>query len=428
MNNKIIVEGPQKVKGIVKVSGAKNSILPLMCASLLSGSQIKLTNVPLLNDVKVLNDIINKLGRNSHLENYELTFDYVENLAVYNETISEDANRIRYSVLLLGTILAVKGRVKLPLPGGCSFSDRPIDIHLDGLKQLGAEIKEEDGFLIAEAKRLIGTDMTLRFPSVGATENLLIASVLAEGVTYLRNIAKEPEIVDLINFLNKLGAQIEFISPSEVKVTGVKELTAADTIQYEILPDRIEAATFFILGALAAEDYIIVENLRIEHSLSFLNTAQELGVKFEILDPNTVKVYKINTLEPVYVETGVYPGLATDIQPMLAVLLSQADGVSTIKDSIYPTRFQYGQELNKMNGNIEFIESGITIKGESNFSGSEVFSHDLRGGAAVLLAALIANGKTEIDNTYQIFRGYSQLKEKLESLGVVLEQEVPLHV
>lgn len=414
-SDNINIKGPQTIAGKVKVSGAKNSILPIMVASLLSNSSVTLHNVPSLNDVFILKDIMNEIGREATIEGKQFNL-YKRNLYLSNN-VSEKASKIRYSVLLLGALLATEKRVILPLPGGCGFSTRPIDIHLDGLRKLGARITEVEGALIAETDGLVGTNIELRFPSVGATENLIIASVLAKGTTILRNIAIEPEIIDLINFLNNLGAKIHFNDNAELKIIGVEKL-GEKHLEYKILSDRIEAATFLVLGALMAKEFIVIENFNIEHNLSFLNIVQQIGVKFDLIDANTIKVYKSYNLRSVDVTTGVYPNLATDIQPLLAVLLTQAKGESTIIDTIYPTRFQYADELNRMGANVEHIYSGIKVKGVTALKGEKVYSHDLRGGAAMVLAGLIADGTTIVENSYQIFRGYSNLRDKLLNLGI----------
>lgn len=422
MNEKLYILGPQSVKGTIEVSGAKNSVLPIMCASLLSEQIVELSNVPNLNDVSILRGLINEIGRPS--EKFEENIYFSEKTSNYNIVVSEDANKIRYSVLLLGALLATNKEVILPLPGGCSFSARPIDIHLEGLKQLGAEIIEEGNYIKATAKELVGADITLRFPSVGATENLIIASAKASGKTILRNIAIEPEIIDLIDFLNSLGAKIKFIGSQTLEIMGVKKL-GEKKVNHRIISDRIEAGTYLFLGALAAENYIDIENFEIQYNISLLKVAQKIGIKFKILSSNKIRVYKSNVLKAVEVETGVYPELATDLQPLLAVLLTQASGISKIIDPIYPSRFQYANELNSMGTDIDFIDSGIKIRGGSKLSATkDVYSYDLRGGAALILAALIAEGESEITNVYQVYRGYSNLDMKLKGLGVSLDRDI----
>lgn len=414
----MIIKGPQKVSGTVKVSGAKNSVLPIMCAALLGKGTITLNNVPNLNDVRVMSRIICKLGRKVEAKENSLVFSNMEEYS-YGTDLPEYTGDIRYSVLLLGSLLATIKKLKLPMPGGCNFSARPIDIHLDGLAELNANIQEAEDFIEAKTKKLVGNKISLRFPSVGATENLIIASALAEGKSTIYNAAREPEIEDLINFLNILGAKIKFIDPSTIEIEGVEELSSQDVV-YDIMPDRIEAATYAVLGALSAENELIIDNFIIEHNLNFLNILQKTGVKFKIINSKTLQVFKSPLLKGIDIETDVFPDLATDIQPLLAVLLTQANGQSTIIDNIYPSRFQYTQYLNDMGGDIVSIENGILIKGKTALHGKEVYSTDLRGGAAMVLAGIIASGDTKINNTYQIFRGYSNLAIKLEMMGINL--------
>ncbi|WP_052659292.1 UDP-N-acetylglucosamine 1-carboxyvinyltransferase [Bacillus alveayuensis] len=414
----IKLEGPQTVKGSIKVSGAKNSILPIMCATLLTKESVVLDNVPNINDVFVLRDILSEIGRCSEFEKEIIKFPvFKEGKLDYNIPIY--ANKIRYSVLLLGALLATQKKVRLPLPGGCGFSERPIDIHLDGLSKLGAKIEINEEYIYAETEGLVGNDITLRFPSVGATENLIIASTLAKGTTYLRNVAREPEIEDLINFLNKLGANILFESSDTIKIEGVEVLNNQN-VYHAIIPDRIETATYVILGAIASENELTIENINIEHNLAFFNLLQEIGVKFKFVNETNVTVYKHSQLKPINVQTGVYPKLATDIQPMLAVLLSLASGESEIIDTIYPTRYQYSKYLNMMNGNFKVLDGKLLIGGPTNYKGNNVYSTDLRGGAAVLLASIIAKGESTIENSYQIGRGYSDIINKLKNIGINL--------
>jgi UDP-N-acetylglucosamine 1-carboxyvinyltransferase len=418
----MIINGLQEVSGSIKVSGAKNSVLPLMCAALLSKGEIKLKNVPNLNDVKVLANIISKMGRKVLLDKDTLTFSRMENME-YDTDLPTETSNIRYSVLLLGSLLTTVKSLNLPLPGGCNFSARPIDLHLRGLEELGANILEYEEGIKANTDRLKGTEINLKFPSVGATENLIIASVLAQGITRITNIAREPEIEDLIKFLCVLGANIKFVNPSAIEIIGVDELSTGN-IEYEVMPDRIEAATYAILGALSSENHLRIENFIVEHNLKFLNVLQKVGVGFEILDSKTLVVYRSSQLKGASIESDVFPGLATDIQPLLAVLLTQAEGNSTIIDNIYPSRFQYADYLIKMGANIKYINNGILIQGKTILRGQEVYSTDLRGGAAMVLAGLIASGTTNITNTYQIFRGYSDLIFKLNNIGVtILEEE-----
>jgi UDP-N-acetylglucosamine 1-carboxyvinyltransferase len=423
MDNSIIVSNSVFLEGSIQISGAKNSILPILCASLLTNKRVELSNVPNLNDVKVLRDILDELGKPSEMNENNLTLFSHASLTNDSVNISEAASRIRYSVLILGALLALGKEVNLPMPGGCSFSERPIDIHLEGLKKLGARIEEYPDKIVAKATRLKGTQIKLRFPSVGATENLIIAACLAEGETLLENIAKEPEIDDLVSFLNKSGANIIKEQPGVLRIEGVEKLNATnEPIKHRIIPDRIEAATFIILGALAAKDYIMVKGLEITHNLAFLNILQKIGVNYELISANTIKVYRSKNLIATQIKTNVYPEVATDIQPLLAVLLTQAEGESEIIDTIYPSRFQYIEYLNMMGAKIDYIKDsgGIKIAGPTTLSGQKVWSTDLRGGAAVLLAGIIAENDTLINNSYQIFRGYSELEQKLFDINVKL--------
>ncbi|WML24563.1 UDP-N-acetylglucosamine 1-carboxyvinyltransferase [Neobacillus sp. OS1-33] len=423
MNKSVIVNKSCALKGNIEVSGAKNSILPIICASLLTDDVVELSNVPDLNDVHVLIGILEDLGKRSMFEKDKLTLYPTDELNINIPIfISETASKIRYSILILGALLAKGHEVSLPLPGGCSFSERPIDIHLEGLRKLGATIEEHPNKIIAKSDRLKGAHIKLRFPSVGATENLVIASTLAQGVTIIENAAREPEIEDLINFLNSLGAKIEIEEPGKIKIIGVESLIKKQSIKHKIIPDRIEAATFIILGAIAAEDFITIKKMNVTHNLAFLNLLQKIGVKFEIINNSTLKVYKSTNLIGTKIETDIYPSIATDIQPLLAVLLTQAKGESTIIDSIYPSRFQYIKYLNLMGANIQYLDSseGIKIIGETKLYGHKVLSTDLRGGAAVLLAGILAENTTIIENSYQIFRGYSDLENKLLGLNVRL--------
>lgn len=407
---KYIVIGGKRLKGRVRVSGAKNATLPVLAASLLTDKGCLVHEVPKLKDIEVMKEVLTYLGAKLEGRNSSLSIN--SNRVGLKEISEELMRRMRASNLVIGPLLARFGYVKASYPGGCAIGSRPMDLHLKGLAALGAEITEKHGFVEARATRLKGAEIMLDFPSVGATENLIMAAVLAEGQTVIKNAAKEPEIVDLQNFLNALGAKVRGAGTDLIKIEGVKELGYAE---HTVIPDRIEAATHMIAGAITAGE-VTVENVIPEHLDSVIAKLREAGVKVEVGE-NEVKVSSDGCFKAIDVKTLPYPGFPTDVQAQLMVLMTVAKGTSIVSESIFENRFKHVDELRRMGADIK-IEGRIAIvKGNSKLSGTFVEATDLRAGASLILAGLIAEDATVIENIGHIDRGYENLEQKYAALG-----------
>ena len=410
----INVEGGNVLSGEISVSGAKNSVVALMPAAVLCDEDVNIYNVPRLSDVDNLVEILEYLN-----VGVELKEDYmkINPTSMTNKPIhSEFSKKLRASYYFMGALLGKYGHVEISFPGGCVIGARPIDLHLKGFKALGAKITEDGDTMILEAEELKGTNIYLDFASVGATINLMLAAVKAKGKTIIENAAKEPEIVNIATFLNNMGARISGAGTNKIKIEGVEYLHSSF---HEIIPDRIEAGTFIIMGAAIGKN-LKVTNLIPEHIYSLTEKLREMGVPLEI-GPDYVIVSKPDNYNPVDVQTLVYPGFVTDHQQLIASLMVKAKGISSIEETIYENRFQNLYELAKMGARIKVEGKKAYIYGPTKLVGTTVMATDLRAGAGLVIAALMASGKTEIQNADYILRGYENIVEKLSNIGAVIE-------
>ncbi|MDK2784569.1 MAG: UDP-N-acetylglucosamine 1-carboxyvinyltransferase [Bacillota bacterium] len=413
---KLVIEGGRALNGSVVASGAKNSALPLLVAAALSEEESILENVPQDTDVEVMCSILRALGA-------RVTSDAPGRVRVSGAGLKEPqapyelVRRMRASFYVAGLLLGRLGRAVVALPGGCSIGSRPVDYHIKGFEALGAKVSLEHGFMKAEAPRLTGAKYYVGRASVGATINTMLAAVLAEGTTILENAAREPEVVDVANFLNSMGARIKGAGMDVIRIEGVRKLHGAE---HEIIPDRIEAGSYLILGAVAGGE-VTVENAIAEHLRALLSSLEAIGV--EVKESTTaITVKKKEPLAPLNVVTQPYPGFPTDLQAPLAVLLTQADGVSTLRETIFDGRFKYVDELRRMGADIKVERDTAIITGPVKLTGAPVEATDLRGGMALVIAALAAEGRSEVTGLEHIDRGYEHLTAKLQALGAKVER------
>ena len=406
--------GNAPLMGSVSIGGAKNSAVALIPATLLSNSKTTLTNVPDITDIDVLCEILEFMNVKVTRASGSIVIDPRE---MRNVIIPDElTNKLRASYYFMAALLAKYKHVSIHFPGGCKIGSRPIDQTLKVFRALGATIHEEEFLFTIEAEELIGNEINLDMPSVGATVNAIIVGTFAKGETIINNAAKEPEIVDLANMLNKMGAKITGAGESTIKIVGVSELGGCF---HNVIPDRIEAGTYIILGALMGT-YLTVENIITEHLSALLEKLQEMGVNLEI-NSDSVVVNTSNSLKAVNIETHGYPGFPTDLQQPMVTLLTQAQGKSEVLETIYENRFMNTKYLNKMGANISVKERTATILGPNKLHGTMVEATDLRGAASLLLAALKADGKTTITNVEYLLRGYSDIVEKLSNIGAKIE-------
>jgi UDP-N-acetylglucosamine 1-carboxyvinyltransferase len=407
---KLVIQGGIPLKGTVKVSSAKNAVLPVIAASLLSEGPCTLQDIPHLADVNSICRVIEHLGARVVRSNNDITISVPDLTDV--EAPYEYVRLMRASFLVLGPLLARGGRAVIPLPGGCAIGARPIDLHLKGFKALGAESIYGHGCIEAVAGRLRGSRIYLDFPSVGATENILMAATLAKGSTVIENAAVEPEIVDLANFLNAMGARIKGAGTKVIKVEGVSRLNGT---AHTIIPDRIEAGTFLTAAAITGGD-VLVNNVICEHLKPVTAKLREAGVRVEEED-NGIRVVGNGDLRAVNIKTMPYPGFPTDMQPQMMALLCLARGTSIVTETIFENRFMHAFELKRMGAKIKLEGHTAVVQGSAGLTAAPVKATDLRAGAALVLAGLAAQGITEISNVFHIDRGYDRLEEKLRSLG-----------
>lgn len=407
---KIIVQRSGPLHGKVRTSGAKNAALPILAASLLGTEDIILEDVPKLKDVEIMTQVLSALGAKLRYEGDKLIIN-AAHLSSY-ETKYELMSKMRASFLVMGPLLGRMGKTVNSLPGGCAIGSRPIDLHLKGFKALGAEIDTNYGNITASCEKLVGTRVYLDFPSVGATENIITAAVLAEGETVIENSAMEPEIVDLVNFLRKMGAKISGAGTSTIKIRGVEKLKGCS---HQIIPDRIEAGTFMVAAAMTGGD-ITVTNVIANHMKPVIAKLEECGCQVEEGDEQ-VRVIGCEHLRPISIKTLPYPGFPTDMQAQFMALMTQCEGNSAIIETVFENRFMHADELKKMGGDIKVVDREALLTGKSKLYGTKVCATDLRAGAALILAGLIAEGETEISEIYHIDRGYEKLEEKFRSLG-----------
>lgn len=413
----LVIEGRNRLTGKIKVSGAKNAVLKLMAATLLGEGRFVICNVPDITDVRNMVKVLKHLGADTLLAAGSLTID-VAKANLIGEASHELVREMRASIQVMGPLLARLGRVRVSHPGGCAIGERPIDFHLKGLAQMGARIWEEHGYIYAQAERLVGADIHLDFPSVGATENLMMAATLARGRTCIRGAAKEPEIIESQNLLNKMGAKVRGAGTDVIVVDGVDSLGSAD---HDVIPDRIEAGTFLLAGAITGGD-LVVEPVIPTHLDALLAKLREAGVCFEIQD-KAVRVVGPKTLQSVSVRTMPYPGFPTDLQPQLMALMTIAQGTSLLTESIYPNRFRHVDELRRMGAQILVKGDTAFVNGVPRLTGTTVEATDLRAGAALVLAGLAAEGETVVTNMHHVERGYEQLVQKLIGAGARVREQ-----
>ena len=410
------IEGKHLLSGEIKVSGAKNSAVALIPASILSDGIVKIDNVPNISDIDALNEILEYLGADVKREGSLMT---INSRNIENKEIPEEiSKKLRASYYFMSSLLGKYKHVEMYFPGGCSIGARPIDQTLKTFKALGATVIEEENKYTITAEELIGTTIQLDMPSVGATINTLLVAVRATGTTILKNAAKEPEIVSVATFLNNMGAKIIGAGTSEIRIEGVDYLGSCFT---EVIPDRIEAGTYLIAGALIGNN-LTIKNMIPEHISSLIYKLKEMGCNMEI-GRDYITISKCENLKPIKVKTLGYPGFPTDLQQPLTTLLTQANGISILEETIYENRFQNVPYLNNMGANIEIKDKIINIKGKTNLKGTEVKATDLRAGACMVLAALIADGETTITEIKHVLRGYENIIEKLENVGAKITLE-----
>ncbi len=415
---KIILYGNNspELKGKVQISGAKNAVLPAIAAALLTKETIRLKNVPLVADVHTMLTLIKELGAEFNIRKNSLSIQVKKIIA--DEASYQLVTAMRASILVLGPLLARYGKALVSLPGGCAIGSRPTDLHIHGLEKLGASIQLKHGYINAQAKQLKGTEIEFEKKSVGGTENLIMAASLAKGETILKNCAIEPEVVDLCKLLVKMGAKIENIGSETLVIKGVKELEGAT---HEIIPDRIEAGTFLIAGALT-KGTIILTHTKPKDLTTVIERLRYSGVKIKKLNSHSIQVTGPDKLKPQDITTSPYPGFPTDMQAQFSVLMTQAEGTSIISETIFDRRFAHINELVRMGANIAISSDKAIIKGKTFLSGAEITATDLRASASLVLAGLIANGKTVINEAHHLDRGYEKLEVKLKSLGARIER------
>ena len=407
----IEINGGKALEGSIKISGAKNATVALIPATILAIKNIStLCNVPDITDTDNLVNILEYLGCKVTRNTETMTIDATN---VENKEISyEFSSKLRASYYFMGVLLARFKKVKMSFPGGCNIGKRPIDLHLKAFESMGATVKYDNSNFFIEAEELKGAEIYLDIASVGATINIMLAAALAKGTTIIHNAAKEPEIINVATFINNMGGKITGAGTGTIKIEGVEELEGCFD---EIIPDRIEAGTYLMLGALTSKR-LKVYNIIPEHLSSLVSKLQEMKVKLDMGD-DYITIYESNNLKPINVQTLIYPGFATDLQQPLSTLLTKADGVSSIEETIWENRFMHVKELNKMGAKISVVDNKAYITGPTFLKGTEVVATDLRGGAAVLLAGLVAVGKTRILNAEHILRGYEGIENKLIEIG-----------
>jgi UDP-N-acetylglucosamine 1-carboxyvinyltransferase len=410
--DKIIIRGQKRLMGEVTISGAKNAALGVLAASLLLEGKCTIENVPNILDIKILKEIMESLGaRFEYIDANTLTID-TRNINSYKAT-TEAMHRLRGSYYMMGALLGRFNQAIVTFPGGCNLGVRPIDQHIKGFESLGAKVEIEHGFIKLTTRKLRGSSIYLDVVSVGATINIMLAAVKAEGITTIENAAKEPHIVDIANFLNAMGADIKGAGTDIIRIRGVKELKG--NAVHSIIPDQIEAGTYMIAAA-ATSGNILVKNVIPKHMESLTAKLTEMNVKVEEFD-DSIRIDGREPLTKVNIKTLPYPGFPTDLQPPAAILLLKTNGISTITEGVFENRFQYIEELKRMGANIRVEGRMAVIEGGSKLSGAPIKAHDLRAGAACVIAGLIAEGETEISNVEYIDRGYENMVEKLQLLG-----------
>lgn len=414
----IIVQGGNPLKGTVKIEGAKNAVLPILAASLLAEEgTITLKNVPILSDVLTMNQVIHHL-------NAKITFNQDEKKVVINaeeplaiEAPYEYVSEMRASIVVMGPLLARSGHAKVAMPGGCAIGKRPIDLHLKGFEALGAKIIQKEGYIEAIATELIGSNIYLDFPSVGATQNIMMAAVKAKGITVIDNVAREPEIVDLANILNKMGAKIHGAGTETIRIEGVERLFG---VTHSIVQDRIEAGTFMVAAAMTKGN-VLIEDAIAEHNRPLISKLIEMGVDV-IEEEAGIRVIGPENLKAIEVKTMPHPGFPTDMQAQMTAIQAVSDGMNVICETVFENRFQHLEEMRRMNLDVKIDGNTAVFAGSQVLQGSVVYATDLRAAAALILLGLRANGLTRVRNLKYLDRGYYQFHKKLQKLGANVER------
>ena len=413
--DKFIINGGASLSGEVEISGAKNAVLPIMAAVLLADGKSTLNNVPDLLDTRTMVRLLYMVGAKTDFNENSLTIDAstVDTLEAPYDLVKT----MRASFYVMGPLLARFGEARVSLPGGCAWGPRPVDYHLKGFEKLGAEIILEDGYIIARAKKLKGAKIYFEIPSVGATGNILMAAVLAEGTTQITNAAREPHIVQLCDVLNDMGAHIEGVGTHELTIHGVNSL---NPIEVKIIPDMIEAGTFLMAGAILGN--ITVNNVSPDHLSIVLQKLEQAGCTISV-DDDTISIEKADNLEAVDMMTDVHPSFPTDLQAQWIALMSVASGTSVITDTIYHDRFSHVPELVRLGANISMENNVAIVRGVNKLRGAQVMSTDIRASASLVIAALMAEGRSTISRVYHIDRGYEKIEEKFKSMGADIQRE-----
>lgn len=413
-----VITGGKPLNGVIEVSGAKNAALPIIIATLIEKGKYTIKNVPNLSDIRVLFKLLESLGlKVTKIGDHE--YGILNNGITNNKAEYEIVKKMRASFLVMGPMVANLDEAIISLPGGCSIGSRPVDLHLFGFEKLGAKIIQEHGYVYVDSSNLKGDDIVLSFPSVGATQNILIAATKIKGTTRIINAAKEPEIVDLGKFLIKMGAKIKGLGTDEIEIEGVEKLHA---VEYSIMPDRIETATY-VIASLVTEGQMYIKNGNLEDLGIFKSQLESMGVKF-VKDGNILKVIgKVKDLKPANIITMPHPGFPTDAQAQTMLLLALIKGKSEIEETVFENRFMHVAEFNRMGANIKIHHNTAIIEGVDHLGGADVMASDLRAGAALVIAGLVARGQTRLNRIYHVDRGYEKLEEKLIKLGADIKRE-----
>ena len=415
--DKLIIKGSADLNGSISIKGSKNSTLPIMVSSLLSKKSLKLTNIPKLEDIKNMSKLLRSFGAN--IKSSEDSLD-INCSKIINKVADYDiVRKMRASILILGPLLARFGEAKISLPGGCAIGTRPIDIHLDGLKKLGANFTVENGYVVGRVNnQLIGNHIKLSFPSVGATENIMMAASTAKGKTIIENSAMEPEITDLADCLNKMGSKININNNGVIKIIGVNKL---NTTKHNIMSDRIVAGTF-VIAAVMLNKKFEVKKIQSKHLEALTSALKEMGANVKLKE-NIIKILPTKKLNGIKIQTAPYPGFPTDLQAQMMALMSLAEGNSQIKENIFENRFMHVPELNRLGAKIKVKKDMAYITGSRNFKGAQVMASDLRASVSLVLAALCAEGESEINRVYHLDRGYEKIENTLGKLGPSIKRK-----
>ena len=414
----IIVRGGNRLSGTVEIEGAKNAALPILAASILGQNRpSKLENIPLLSDIYTMNEVLSYLNMEVTFNEKDKTLELDATMDLKSDTPFEFMNKMRASVVVMGPLLARNGQARVAMPGGCSIGTRPIDLHLKGFEAMGVEITQGNGYLEATVDQLKGADIYLDFPSVGATQNIMMAATMAEGTTVIENAAREPEIVDLANYLNRMGAKVVGAGTEKIRITGVEELTGCN---HSVIPDRIESGTFMVAAAIT-EGNVLIKDMVGEHNRPLISKLREMGVTIEE-EADGIRVIGPEKLTAVDSKTMPYPGFPTDMQAQFTIAQLMAEGTSIVRETVFENRFMHLEEMRKMDAQFQIDGQSAVIRGGNQLEGATVASTDLRASAALILAGLRAEGYTKVIEISHLDRGYYKFHEKLSALGANVER------